>query len=92
MKIKLLAVLLVLAGVQCQVLAGVVQPEQLQIVAEVMTVRDCAVWTGGEGYENDSVPTNVTIKLMTVFARLKDLGVPDALYVVDVHCKKVLAK
>lgn len=72
--------------------SGAINPEQLQIFAEVMTHRDCAVWTGGEGYENDSVPTNVTIKLMTVFARLKDLSVPDALYVVDVHCKQVLAK
>lgn len=75
-----------------QVNSGAIKPEQLQIVAEVMMHRDCAVWTGGEGYENDSVPTNVTIKLMTVFARLKDLSVPDALYLVDVHCKQVLAK
>jgi hypothetical protein len=54
------------------------------------TAQDCAVWKGGEIYQNESVPSELSSKVELILDFLHNLPLSEALAAIEIYCNSSL--
>lgn len=87
MKLKYLVLILALLGASTAMAAEDATAKKIT-PQPVFTVQDCALWKGGEGYENDNVPAIYSQHVEAMLEFYDNLPLPEAMRAIETYCNK----